>query len=80
MVPKEQRVRKIHSAFFIAQLRIRVCPSISAGFSRYPKRAGPFGGPNTFKCSAEVNSACAKVFACGENACTARCAARPVGG
>ena len=28
------------------------------------------GGPDDLKCSGEVNSPCAKVFACGENACT----------
>ena len=27
-------------------------------------------GPGYLKCSGEVNSPCAKVFACGENACT----------
>ena len=27
-------------------------------------------GPDYLKCSGEVNSPCAKVFACGENACT----------
>ena len=31
------------------------------------------------KCSAEVNSACAKIFACGENACTAQKRRRPEG-
>ena len=28
------------------------------------------GDPDDLKCSGEVNSPCAKVFACGENACT----------
>ena len=40
----------------------------------------PVWGPDAFKCSAEVNSASAKIFACGKNACTARSAARPLGG
>ena len=33
------------------------------------------GDPDDLKCSGEVNSPCAKVFACGENACTAQSAA-----
>ena len=32
-------------------------------------------GPDYLKCSGEVNSPCAKVFACGKNACTAQSAA-----
>ena len=38
-----------------------------------PAKAGAFiwGAAGSFQCSAEVNSACAKVFAQGENACTA---------
>ena len=35
------------------------------------------GDPDDLKCSGEVNSPCAKVFACGENACT-RLPARPI--
>ena len=35
--------------------------------------------PSGLNCSAEVNSACAKVFACGENACTAHPRHRPEG-
>ena len=34
-----------------------------------PHGAGPVGTPSGFKCSAEVNSACAKIFAGGKNAC-----------
>ena len=34
-----------------------------------PIRPGPDGVPDRFKCSGEVNSPCAKVFACGKNAC-----------
>jgi hypothetical protein len=37
-----------------------------------PAKAGAFllRSTGSFQCSAEVNSACAKVFATGENACT----------
>lgn len=34
-----------------------------------PHGAGPVGIPSGLKCSAEVNSACAKIFARGKNAC-----------
>ena len=34
-----------------------------------PIRPGPDGVPDRFKCSGEVNSPCAKVFAPGKNAC-----------
>ena len=34
-----------------------------------PIRLGPDGVPDRFKCSGEVNSPCAKVFAPGKNAC-----------
>ena len=34
-----------------------------------PHGAGPVGTPSGLKCSAEVNSACAKIFARGKNAC-----------
>ena len=38
-----------------------------------PAESGVFilGATGSFQCSAEVNSACAKVFAHGENTCTA---------
>ena len=64
------------SAHLWDQLAIRVFPSISEGFSRQPKRTYPLGDPFYLKCSAEINSACAKVFAIGENTCTAQSAAR----
>ena len=35
------------------------------------------GDPDDLKCSGEVNSPCAKVFACGENACSLRSLAPP---
>ena len=38
-----------------------------------------YGNRENLKCSAEVNSACAKIFACGENACTAQKRRRPEG-
>ena len=34
-----------------------------------PHGAGPVGTPSGLKCSAEVNSACAKIFTRGKNAC-----------
>ena len=40
------------------------------------RRAAP---PFDLKCSGEMNSPCAKVFACGENACTAHPRRRPEG-
>ena len=49
-----------------------VCRECSGHLRRpFPKKyCAFFGSPGISKCSAEMNSACAKVFACGENACT----------
>ena len=46
-----------------------------------PAEAGAFilGAAGSFSCSAEVNSACAKVLAAGQNACTAQKCRGPEG-
>ena len=50
--------------------------SVSFCLGSAAQRAAP---PVSFNCSGEVNSPCAKVFAFGENACTAQRRRRPEG-
>ena len=66
----------------------RYCRSnICRGFRHlqsYPCQGAPkvwlfFGYREDFTCSGGVNPPCAKVFACGENACTAQRRRRPEG-
>ena len=72
----------LHSAFCILHCSVedQGLPVHLRWLLQATQTGRPVWGPDAFKCSAEVNSASAKIFACGKNACTARSAARPLGG
>ena len=73
LLSKSNPLRWASIWFFGADLNAAASILLRCSKIKAPAKAGAFilGAAGSFQCSAEVNSACAKVFAQGENACTA---------